>query len=245
MEEEILSIIAKEKEIEIEANSSDRLATLIKGVIGIAPYVGPILAEAIASIIPNQKLDRIITFVKILNDQVQYIEKDILRIKIQTEEFADLLEDGINQAARALSDERKQYIASLLKNSLSGEKLSHIEEKELLSLLGELNDIEIILLKHESLSPMDKERTKLEIKHDEILLRHTRLHFNPPQEVVDRNALLDSYMSNLFRLGLLKRVYPRVEKGEVPEFDEETGMIRTRRHKVSALGYLLLRYIDL
>lgn len=135
MGEKILSIIAKEKEIEINSNASDRVATLVRGIIGVAPYVGPMLTEAIISVIPDQKLDRVITFIKVLNDQVKYIEDDVLKVKIQTEEFTDLLEDGLNQASRALSDERKQYIAALLKNSLSKDDLSYLGQKKLLSCL--------------------------------------------------------------------------------------------------------------
>ena len=222
MGEEVLSIIAKEKEIEINSNASDRAATLVRGIIGVAPYVGPMLAEAITSVIPNQKLDRVISFIKVLNDKVKYIEEDVLKVKIQSEEFTDLLEDGINQASRSFSDERRQYIASLLKNSLSEDDLSHIEKKKLLSLLNELNDLEIIRLKYHSLRASEV---------DEFWNRHEHLLKVPstwdgaPQEKVDKHALFQSYQLKLEQLGLL---------------EDKSGVDRT-----SDLGDLLLRYIDL
>lgn len=219
MGEEILSIIAKEKEIEINSNVSDRTAALVKGIIGVAPYFGPILAEAVSFIIPNQKLDRITTFIKVLNDQVKYIEEDVLKVKIQTEEFTDLLEDGINQASRALTDERKQYIASLLKNSLSKDDLSHIGQKKLLAILNELNDAEIIMLQYRSLTPWEEDEFWEQHEH---VLKAPFTSDESPQEDADAYALFASYEFKLKQLGLL---------------DED--------NRTSGLGDLLLRYIDM
>ena len=219
MGEEILSIIAKENEIEINSNASDRVATLVRGIIGVAPYVGPMLAEAITSVIPNQKLDRIITFIKVLNDQVKYIEEDVLKVKIQTEEFTDLLEDGLNQASRALTDDRKQYIAALLKNSLSKDELSHLGKKKLLSILNELNDVEIILLQYRSLMPWEEDQFW---EQHESVVKAPFTSDESPQEDADAYALFASYEFKLKQLGLLNE-------------DDRS----------SDLGNLLLRYIDL
>ncbi len=82
---------------------------------------------------------------------MKYLEDDLLTQKAQTAEFNDLLEDALHQASRALTDERRRHIASLLANSLSREELAHVEQKKLLSLLGELNDAEIQMLKYYSL----------------------------------------------------------------------------------------------
>ncbi|MBC7909980.1 MAG: hypothetical protein H7Y30_05740, partial [Pyrinomonadaceae bacterium] len=201
MREESLSIRAKDEEIEIKTSRSDIAATLIKGIVGAAPVVGPMVAEVVSTVIPNQKLDRLIIFVKVLEDKIKYIEEDVLKEKIKSEEFTDLLEDGLNQAARALSEERKQYLASLLKNSLTKDELSHIEEKKLLSILSELNDIEIIVLKYESLYP--EEQDDFWEAHKEIFERPD-VYVGAPQENIDRDALYNSYRENLIRLGLLK-----------------------------------------
>jgi hypothetical protein len=55
---------------------------------------------------------------------------------------------------RALwSEERRDYIASFLKNGLTNEEMTHVQQKKLLSILGELNDAEIIFLRYESVHP--------------------------------------------------------------------------------------------
>lgn len=53
----------------------------------------------------------------------------------------------MRQAAYSLSDERREYVASLIANGVSGTAISDQESKHLLQILGELNDVEIIWLR--------------------------------------------------------------------------------------------------
>jgi hypothetical protein len=196
-----LSIKAKDEEIEIKTNRSDIAASLIRGIIGAAPFVGPIVAETLSATIPNQKIDRIITFAKLLEDKIKYLEEDLLKEKFQNEEFADLLEDGLQQASRALSKERKEYIANLLKNGLVNEEQTHLEKKKILSLLNQLNDAEIVMLKYFSLRG-DEDREDFANKHRFLKFRdiaEDRLL----DEVISEELTL-SYVNQLERLGLVK-----------------------------------------
>lgn len=217
-------------------------AAFLKSLAGYAPFVGPILGEAIGVVIPSQKVERLHTFAQVLEDRVKYLEEDTARLKMQSEEFTDLLEDGLIQASRAMTDERRQYIASLLKNSIARDEIGHVEKKKLLALLGELNDAEIIVLKfHSLLSPDNKSAFA---KRHERVLGPIERHFGVPQENLDKGALQDSYRSKLMEVGLLTPVYKRQEKGKQPEFDERTGRLKATSFRVTALGDLLLRFID-
>jgi hypothetical protein len=53
-----------------------------------------------------------------------------------------------------------------------------------------------------------------------------------------------SFKAHLVRLGLLKIIFQKPKKGELPEFDEKTGMIKAKRHGITSLGRLLIRRID-
>jgi hypothetical protein len=44
-------------------------------------------------------------------------------------------------------------------------------------------------------------------------------------------------------LGLLKIRFNKPNKGEVPEFDEHTGMIKAQGYDITSLGELFLRSI--
>lgn len=162
--------------------------------------------------------------------------------KMKTEEFIDLLEDGLAQAARSLTDERRQYIASLLKNSITTDDLSHIEEKKLLSLLGELNDAEILILKFYNLYA--KEQREYATKHNE-LFKPSPVFLGSPQRDVEKAALRKSYTNKLVQMDLLEARYTRPKKGELPDLDEKTGKLKSSGYSTNQLGRLLLKYIDL
>jgi len=92
----------------------------------------------VGAIIPNQRIDRIESFLKILESKIPAENRDEIEGKIKKSEYIDLFEDGFLQVSRALSEERKEYIASLMKNSLSDQELMHSDYKRLLSILGQV-----------------------------------------------------------------------------------------------------------
>src|SRR2546423_3740006 len=185
-----LSIIKSDEQMDLDTNRSDIATAFFKGLVNSAPFVGPFLAEAMGIAIPNQKLDRLITFARVLDDKIKYLKEDTVKLKMETEEFMDLLEDSLIQASRAMTDERRGYIAALLKNSITNEALSHIEEKKLLTLLSELNDAEILTLKFHSLSADG--RRKFAALHKDLFAPIDR-SLGAPEENMDRAALRDSY----------------------------------------------------
>ena len=97
--------------------------------------MGTLAGEIVESIIPNQRIDRIASLLKTLELKIDPEEKAKIEARMLEEKSVDLMEDGFLQAARALSEERIDYIASLLKNSLTDEDLEHIAYKKLLSIL--------------------------------------------------------------------------------------------------------------
>lgn len=218
------------------------MAIFLKGTIGVAPFVGPMLTELISVTIPNQKADRLITFVEVLEFKLKHIQQDVLEQKLKTEEIADLFEDGFRLASRALTDERRHYIASFLKNGLSADVLTHIEKKSLLALLEQLNDVEVLILKYESLRG-DKQREFWDLH--ETSLRYPRAVMGSSQEAADREAVNKNYRSHLAQLELLLPWYVKPKKGEIPEFDETTGRLKFQSYKITRLGMLLLHHIDL
>lgn len=79
-----------------------------------------------------------------------------------------MFEESFIQASRALSDERRQYIASIVENGLTGDEITYAESKYLMNLLEEINDIEVIWLRYyfDQRGGSDEEFRK---KHDEVL----------------------------------------------------------------------------
>ena len=225
----------------MDIKKSDAAAMFGKGVASLIPFVGPLAAEIIGNLIPNQRIDRIFTLLKTLESKIDEKERTKVEKRMLEEKSIDLMEDGFMQAARALSEERIEHIASLLKNSLTNEDVEHIAYKRLLSLLGELNDIEVLILK--SYSMIGDEQRNFQIRHQDALTVPV-LYLSASQEEVDKHAIYETYKANLAHLGLLKIKFRKPKRGELPEFDEKTGMVKAQGYEITSLGMLLLRSID-
>ena len=226
----------------LEENKTDLALAGGKALVGSLPYVGPIVAEIVGSLIPNQRIDRITEFLKILDKKVQDLDANVREQKMKSEEFIDLLEDGMWQAARALTRKRKEQIASVLTNSLYHGEINHIRDKKLLSLLNELNDPQLIILKsydppHAPLSSSFYER------HRDILEGHLR-QYGATDNEEERISLYKAFRNDLERLGLLEFHYePTIETtGELAS--ETFGLSRGDKPRLTALGRLLLQYIE-
>ena len=231
----------KEKN-DLEVRKNDLIASALKGVCGTLPIMGPSIAEVTGYVIPNQRIDRIASLLKALESKIDPEEKEKIEAKMLEEKSIDLMEDGFLQAARALSEERIEYIASLLKNGLTNEDLEQNAYKRLLFILGEINDIEVLLLKfYTTLTTMGRAR-EFQSKHPGILTAY--INIGTSREEVDKHAICEAYTTNLSRLGLIKSIFKRPWRDESPEFDEQTGMMESIGYIITDLGRLLLRSID-
>jgi len=222
-------------ELDTSNNKTDLTVSALKGLSGMIPVVGSLAAEVIGTLIPNQRIDRINEYLHILSDKVANIEVAVLENKFHEAGFIDLFEDSLYQAARALTRERKENIASLVKNSITDEKAEYIRYKYLLSLSSELNDVEILLLQ----SYVRHNDEEFHNKHEDILWKPL-VSDNWDEKIVHEN-----YKEHLVRLGLLKYRFKKPKKGEFPEFDEKTGAMKSQGHDITSLGRILLRHVDL
>ncbi|MDY0282134.1 MAG: hypothetical protein RBR35_16430 [Salinivirgaceae bacterium] len=211
---------------QLDPNSRDRLVSIAKGVAGALPFIGSAVSEIMGSVIPNLRFERVVIFLKTLEEKIGGIDERLKSFEknLQTEEGIDLLEEGIIQASRAVSEERKQRLARLVGRALSEEELNHQEGRKLLNIYRELTDQEIVWLIYYSLNPVlgKGPHTDWVEKHPEILMPISR-EMGAPSEQHERGALQDSYKSTLMQLGLTTE--------------------RNRTISLTTLGQMLVRYI--
>jgi hypothetical protein len=224
-------------------NRTDVVATLTKGALGAIPFVGGLAAEVVGAVIPNQRMDRIARLVKVLESKVETLDKEQVRRAFTEPGFVDILEDGFVQAARSLNEERIEHIASLLKNGLTEEHREFVELKKLLYLLAEINDIEVIVLRSYGEPQAIGEESEFRKKHAN-LLSSPGAHLGSSQDELDDQFFYDAYRLHLVRLGLLRPRFKKAKRGELPPFDEKTGMIQASGHELTPLGRLLLKNIE-
>lgn len=217
-----LTIRAHEQKLDIDTNKSDVAAAFVRSIVGVAPLVGPMVAELITATIPNQKMERVALSIKVLEDRLKYVEEDLVSEKFKTVKFADLLEDALPQMARALTDERKAYIANLLSTSIADDTLDHLAKKKLLSILHELNDAEIILLHFYAIRQSDK--AKADRMLEEYPFIQAALRVYDKGETTEKELMFREYHGTLIMASLIMGL----SDNEYP----------------SPMGYLLLKYIQ-
>ena len=210
-------------------STTDFVVSAARAALGSIPFAGSLIVELAGTFVPNQRIDRITHFGAALERRVARLEREYVRQQLrENEEFRDLFEESVRQAASTVSAERRDQIAELLANSLSSEELAYQESKHLLRVLGGLNNEEVIWLRF-YLDPTTDGDKEFRERHQEVLRPASR-RLDAPRSQLDRGAIQDSYKAHLAQLGLLKT---------------ETDRAGRPKYELSALGRLLLREIGL
>ena len=226
---------------ELDTTSADYVATAIRAAVGAVPIVGPLFSELASVVVPNQRTERIAKFAGELDRRLRAVESaDGITDRLGNEHFADLLEEGVRQAARSLSDDRRQYLAALIVNGLSTENIEYAESRHLLRTLNEVSDVEIVWLRFYREPTLDGDG-KFRRRHENVLAPATATLGSSRNEL-DKAALQDSYKEHLCRLGLLKRRYRVDLRSKEPKFDRN-GVQEVAGYAITPLGRLLLRQI--
>ena len=220
----------------------DRGTALARGAVGMVPVAGAILAEIVEQIIPNQRLERLEAYVRFLNERLDTFDMNELRGLMQQAANIDLFEDGAHQAVRALSEERKRYIADLVASGIIGDDVGRLQAKRLLALLAEIDDDQIIILA----SNLQKHRHDLGFRErHHATLTPKVAAMGSDREEIDEATLHEQARAHLIRLGLLRPRFKRLARGELPQFDEQTGMMKASYVELTSIGRMLLRLIGL
>ncbi|MDO9222473.1 MAG: hypothetical protein Q7U20_02040 [Caulobacter sp.] len=226
---------------ELGETIQDRAVALGKGAVGTIPLVGALLAEVITQFIPQQRWERVEDYVARLNARLSSMEQTALRAAMQNPEAVDLFEEGALQTTRSLSDQRRQYIATIVAEGLKGGARTQIEAKRMLRLLEQIDDDQVIILAG---------YTYKFGRNLDYVERHKAILRPPIQTLAsdgptrDEVTLSNLARSDLERIGLLRTEHPFLKKGEIPEFDRN-GQIKGGSRRLTPLGHLLLRHVGL
>lgn len=226
---------------ELKAQATDYVASGVRSALGAVPFAGSLLSEIAGTIIPNQRIDRIANFARKLEERIRDLEEEAVRSHLDDEEFTDLVEEGLRQAARATTEERRAYLASLVATSLTEEAIEHSESRHLLRMLGELSDVEVIWLRSYDNSASQGDENFRE-RHRQVL-EPVAGRLGSSEEEIDKEALQNSYKTHLERLGLVAGKV-KTDRDKNPEFDRQKGDFKRQSYGTTRLGRLLLRMID-
>lgn len=241
-------LVANMKNTSIDGVSATNVLDLVAGLTKASasllhPFLGPYLAELVGMAIPNQRVDRIIRFVAELDKRLESLEKEYLVEQAKNINFTDLLEEGLRQAAQSLTEERREYIASLVAKGISSTEIEYQESKHLLKILGDVNDVEILWLRLYFNTEWGSDEEFRE-KHANVFSSASRA-MGQEQIVYDKAAIDDSYKEHLARIGLLSKKLKVDEKTGLPIIDRWSGEIEVSSYQITQLGRLILRRIGL
>lgn len=221
------------KTIDLSSNNVDAAAAAARGVLGMIPIVGGLLAELVSAYIPQQRMERVAKYLNMLDERVERLGRDVAESRLKQPAYEELFEDGLFQAARATSDERKEHIAALVANGLNAKETQQQGFKHLLQLLGEMNEVELLVLISHGFPQTYATDTDFQEKHALALDIPVR-YYGSEREDLDKVAIAESYRQHLVRLGLLKvrRADPRER-------------VALTSYELSDLGYALIRQLDI
>lgn len=69
----------------------DYVASAAKAALGAVPFAGSLLSEIAGSIIPNQRIDRIVAFAEELESKLSQVDQRLMRAALANEHFTDLI----------------------------------------------------------------------------------------------------------------------------------------------------------
>jgi hypothetical protein len=230
----------KDSYIALQNKRVDTAVAATKGVLGAVPFAGGALAEIIGSVVPNQRLERITAFLIELDKRLKKFEIE----KLNNNKLAlDLFEDGMYQAVRVLSDERNKYLANFLKQTIDVNTDSYNTKKKLLSILQELTDKDIEILK--SISKRCYQATAGE--YGVIGLTggaYKKLSDVEQSEYEHQKVDFGLHIATLNRLNLVhvkeKEIDPKWENSHI---DHNTGLPEVDDCNLTRIGELLLSNI--
>ena len=208
------------EEINLENDKSDIVAVIMKSVVSLVPYIGGPIAEVIGYVVPNQRLDRLTRFVKIIKEKVEDIDEKINKRSKQDPIFLDFFEDELTQVSRATTEERMNYLSNLLVNGIDSDEADLLAAKQLLRILGQLNDAEIIWLKYYY---TDYAERKDFIEKNSALLQPIPRYMTMDKKDYRTSVIQESYKQRLEELHLVESKI---------RFDSETGLPKLNSPKI-------------
>lgn len=217
----------------------DKLVSVSKGAAGLIPMIGGPLAEVVGSVIPGQRADRVAKYLRGLASRVEQLESKVQEALLNDPEKVDLIEEGGYQAARAISSKRIEMIVEAVSRGLTLGDAELVRRKRLLSLLGEIDEDEMMLL-----NAHGRAYGGMDDAPFSDIERPRPVHLGSSIEDMEQEQLYESGPNHLIRMGLLRKNYGSVKRGQTPDFDAREGDFK-HHVEISQLGRMLLKEIGM
>jgi hypothetical protein len=198
--------------IDLSNKTSDYAAMLIKNLVAsgvpvVLPmftFLAPYLGDLIANVIPQQRIDRVVNFVKLQSEKLEKLDKNLqdkIKETMLDPETVPFMEKLLKMVVESETEQKRKYLASVLKNGLSVE-IDVAHRASLLKIIEQLEDLDILRLYGASLDEYDQE------KYEAFWYKYENIFYFEPEwdddEEADRKAMFSRMPTDkLIRLDLL------------------------------------------
>jgi hemoglobin-like flavoprotein len=198
-------------------NPADYATMVSRAITSAIPWVGGAIGELLAAVIPGQRVDRVVDFLKRLEKRMEELERTFNKDNKRT---VDLFESTVIASARAVTPDRNRYLANLMAESVDVTPEQYEVTKKILQALEELTDKDIEVLKAYA-SFSSKVALERDWPRPQMMTVAEREKLPMPVKVERESARISLHVhqETLVRCGLLSRKDPQMEarvvKGEV------------------------------
>lgn len=209
LDDTIVEIVSFEN---LDKNWKDLTKGIVSAAFGGIPYIGPIIQELFNYSIPNQRIDRIVNFLKLLEQDFKKLEKTQEQIKtlLTKPENASLLHKTCMGCAEAMTDEKIEYFKNIFVYGLNEDiDFQKTKAEAFLNLLMRLTDIEVHLLKYFHMLPtgvLKNQKTSQYLERLGLKTVHKTTNFynaEDKNDTADGNMVIKLSLNNLISYGLL------------------------------------------
>lgn len=215
----------------LENDATDYLTTVLGGAVGLIPIVGGPVSELVKFIIPNQREDRIVKFIKELDEEIKKLNISIDEIK---EKFADakygiFLYECCKSTVNEMYEEKINYYKKLFITGVVSDSSNILKASNILKILSNISYVEILYLKFYYCIEWGKVEEIHKIKKQlgtEYLKPNYMMGMDANQR--DEETFKQIIINNLFQNNLLENKYEKSGKSSI---------------KITMVGKLLLKEI--
>lgn len=245
---------------DLENKLNDKVISAVKSFAGMVPYVGTGLGEILSYVIPNQRMDRVVKYLRAINEKVEELTDDIKNNK----EKITLIETGLKSSANSTFDEKCKWIANIVIQGLTNNIEISIADN-IINIVSELNYEQIIMLYYHVVyyGKHWEEKSKFTNKFKELLdfgklLSSDRERFNilKSKEQVNNIKLINlGLIENDFeieKLSELQIMGSKLERDienlrdQLYELNENIiKYLKPDRYKMTNLGILVIKTMKL
>lgn len=191
----------------LDANRTDKNVTLLKTAIStlFPGFAGNLISEVIGSLIPYQQMDRVVEFLKELNNivldnknRITGIEEFIKKISASKTNLL-LFEQTIRFSAQTESLIKHHSYAKFILNLILEKEYSKFEKEFVLKTVSDLNEIEILLIIALVNIEITLDSSNFYDKYGKYIERQSE---TGTQEEKDFNSIQDAYFCDLVIKGI-------------------------------------------